>query len=548
MDIPSPSMETYRPQFIDDKWLNDAIEEISSQYSQKDTPTDRVSPIAFVRCSRGGKTRALTEMAPLLKKRLGAAVIFVSFNDYSTIATWEKADPIAALCRRIAFEARCDRTAQFNNTFYNANVTADHIKEWLKETDCVLLIDELNALLSGATNSELFAQFLKNTFLINTNRYFAFSSHVVGTTGQLAAYMDSPSNRNVFIRELPLVHNVVGTATVFGWDDLSAREIIFYGHIPALIYEAYLNKTVNKKGYLPFQRRDATITLCETKGLVTNESIVKLLSSFITGDRNSVPLPLHELMNTGEHQLLRWIPFHMMEALKRFSQILLLNAELKKIVETIVSLFHNFVNEPHLSGKAWESLFVIVLLIRLATCSFDPLFLPLSSELDYSLSFNTNLTAAGIPFEKVKDVPTLLKCMRTPHRYPHVAVYYPRSAVFKEYDVVIAVYERLGHRDLYGYSLKEGKTIPKKQSLNDHFTLSVLVRGRPAKRDSKKPRIWTMPSEQQNGSFLGESGRHWTPSAWRELLGDDGRKLSSVKREHSDQDTTKGGQLPYIFC
>ncbi len=62
--------------------------------------------MALVRCSRGGKTRALEEIAhSLRRKRPEISVVFVSFNDDSVIKDWEHADPVAALCRRIAFAA-----------------------------------------------------------------------------------------------------------------------------------------------------------------------------------------------------------------------------------------------------------------------------------------------------------------------------------------------------------------------------------------------------------------------------------------------------------
>jgi hypothetical protein len=147
----------------------------------------------------------------------------------------------------------------------------------------------------------------------------------------------------------------------------------------------------------------------------------------------------------------------MMEVLRKFSR-LISNAELKMVVETIVSLFDNFVNESHLSGKAWQSLFLIVLLIRLVSLQFDPSIIPLK-KLNYSISFN-NLMNDGMPFENIEDLSFLVQCMKEPQRYPHVAVYYPRNARFVKFDIIVAVYERLGHRDLYAYQVKEGKVIP----------------------------------------------------------------------------------------
>jgi hypothetical protein len=469
-----------------------------------------------------------------------ASVILVSFNDNSPLAEWEKSNPTAALCRRIVFEARCDRTATFDN-FVNLNVTENNILEWLNETNCILLIDELNVLLSdsSANNSSNFSLFVKNTFLKKSNRYFAFSSHIVGTTDHLMQYMDSVSNRNVLLVELPLVNNVYDAATIFKWDDLSAKDIICYGFIPSLIYEAYLNKTIRGDDFLPFGKRGHAINLCLTKGLVTNDSVVALLSSFITGAQTSILHPLHELMSTAQKKMLRWIPFHMTEVLRIFAKVLT-NAQLKMIVESIVSLFDKFFAQPNSSDKAWEDLFLIVLLIRLATTQWDPIFLPLNIS-GYSISLNTNITHAGKPYGKIDDVYFQVKCMETPKQFPHVSVYYPNNAGFNMYDVVLAVYHSKDDRDLYGYQLKEGKKIPKKYLLSNHFKLSVLVRGQPAKKITKKIQqgIWLIPNEEQNKSFLGESGQHWTPSVWRKLLEKNGKKCSSLNSDYENK--MKGG-------
>ena len=102
---------------------------------------------------------------------------------------------------------------------------------------------------------------------------------------------------------------------------------------------------------------------------------------------------------------------------------------------------------------------------------------------DYSLSVNTNVTDAGKSFETIKDVPFRVKCMRKPKLYPLVEVYYPSNAVFSMYDVIIAIYVKVGQRDIYGYQFKEGIKIPtKKDPLIIPFEQSV----RPTRRDIKQ--------------------------------------------------------------
>jgi hypothetical protein len=155
--------------------------------------------MALVRCSRGGKTRALYEIAAAIKKNFSdCAVLYVSFNDWSSVKPWEQSQPLEALCRRIAASALCnlgiDDMHEKYEDFYNANVSADAVLKWLGKTPCVLLIDELNNLTSlndDKVQSEPLVTFLKKHFLSSENRYFIFSSHVVSTIGQLSEYMDS---------------------------------------------------------------------------------------------------------------------------------------------------------------------------------------------------------------------------------------------------------------------------------------------------------------------------------------------------------------------
>jgi hypothetical protein len=90
---------------------------------------------------------------------------------------------------------------------------------------------------------------------------------------------------------LPLVYSVFDAATIFNWPDISAREILYYGSIPALIYDAYLSKTINKSDYLPFMKRNVTIKKCTDNGLVTDESVIALLSSFTSGEQVSNLFP-----------------------------------------------------------------------------------------------------------------------------------------------------------------------------------------------------------------------------------------------------------------
>ncbi len=113
--------------------------------------TDQVAPFAFIRFSRGGKTRALYELAKSLRHASpDVAVVYVSFNDYSGVRDWERENPVCALCCRIAFAAlfSAESAAEPNKDLYdrfaNTSVTADDVRNWLGDKPCLLLIDEVN--------------------------------------------------------------------------------------------------------------------------------------------------------------------------------------------------------------------------------------------------------------------------------------------------------------------------------------------------------------------------------------------------------------------
>ena len=107
---------------------------------------------SLARCSRGGKTRALYELAKALCEQC-VSTLFVSFNDFS-----ECKDEISGgdsilemLCRRIAFDARpaSFRTGAISedfNAFKKCIIMADEVSAFLETNPVpvVLLIDELN--------------------------------------------------------------------------------------------------------------------------------------------------------------------------------------------------------------------------------------------------------------------------------------------------------------------------------------------------------------------------------------------------------------------
>ncbi len=208
--------------------------------------------------------------------------------------------------------------------------------------------------------------------------------------------------------------NVRTAAKNFNWDDLKARDVLFYGGIPSLVYEARLD-SVEYVGHLPSQKRNEAIVECIKIG-VNDNNVKVLLRSFISGEYLSVLPPLQNLMNTVADEKILWIPYHMVEVLKVFCTTGNVSRDLRLMVQKIVNLFNTFKDAKDVSGDGWEALFVIVLLIRCITGQFDDKLLPLN-DMDFSdcdVSYNMYLNLEKLNFGDICNVDELLKQMKKP--------------------------------------------------------------------------------------------------------------------------------------
>ncbi len=510
----SPVNASAPPFTSEPQWLEDTERVVLQHYTAEDGE-ERVPPMALVRCSRGGKTRALQELARMLKSR-NIPVVMISLNDYSSLKEWEEADGVGAVCRRIAFAASLDRDFGRSLEQYEHfskqkwNVTAQQVEEWLSDHPCVLLIDELNNL----PQSRDLADFLKRNFVCRRNRYLIFSSHVLATTTELSAFMDGSggSKRGVLLRELPLIPSLRVARANFRWPSLNAREALFFGMVPALIHEAHLEIVDVGSAHLPSAKRDDAIHQCLGGQLVTVNGVKSLLGTFITGKKDFVMEPLQCLMvarKLGTSTAIEWIPFHMMEVLSTFSQLPGLPG--MRNLEEIVRLFNAFKDAKESSGDGWECLFMAVLLIRCWAQMSDRCLLLFEIKPTFTFSYNE-------PFNgnfATQSVHEFVAGIREPNSFPHIAIYCPSHASFQLYDVIVAHFDEWHVRRLYGYQLKEGKALPKDFAM-PIFEDSYVIRGEAAKV-AGMGRDWVRPSEQQIDAFFGVSGQHWTPRQWKQL-------------------------------
>ena len=509
------------PPFIcEDRWLDVTRQMIRSNVESDDR--ERVPPMCFARCSRGGKTRGI--YATVEDEQWNVKSLVVSFNSEVTpVQQEEQQDPLAALTRRMAFAAyREEKTAKNFDELFRPLVFSDKsIIEWLGESQCVLLIDELNLLdgivhstPSSAEHATRFAVFLKKHFLTVKGRYLVFTTHNASVDDKLAQFMGSKSDRPCVYRALPLIPSLAAAQRAFDWPDLNARQAIFCGLVPGLLYK-------ERRNSFPISKRRAAVAQFLKEGC-NDATVLKLLKSLISGKRELIPPSLEELMDTSIAGKLLWIPAHMVYVLETVAEDSHLSDDLPWMLQKICTLFGQFKDAKTYGGDGWEALFGLVLLVRILTKQSDDLIDVESSLLiigaDYKTSFNQPIDVSRKMFGDFDDINSMLAAI--PQRNPdgasaRVAVYYPTHASFKTYDMFVVIWNPNGERSrVIGYQLKEGREIPKEGA--DQGVESFVVRGKAAQR-SCNLRYWKVASDAQISNFFGESGVNWTPKKWKEL-------------------------------
>jgi len=145
-DVPLPPPDQHT--FVAPKdWLPNLLAEVKDEMKVRDDQHRRTMAVALTRCSRGGKTRSLEELARALRDE-DIPVLLITFSDYSTVSkeSGEQGDPLSALLFRIAFVAMNKPPFTFSIFRENYAVSEADIRAWLGKSKCVLLLDELNRL------------------------------------------------------------------------------------------------------------------------------------------------------------------------------------------------------------------------------------------------------------------------------------------------------------------------------------------------------------------------------------------------------------------
>ena len=519
---PPPFEKDKTPFLASSSWLTGTRNLLMREVPLKGS-SDKPVPMAFVRCSRGGKTRAITELMHLIasdttENNNRTNSIYVSFSNETPIGEQDFVkSPLQELCDRIGFAARKGdelSSLEWNDFRKKYQVNPQSVGPWLNQEKCILFIDELNLV----PVSDDLASFLKRSFLVPEGRCFCFSSHLATTSAALAAFLPNASNREIHLRRLPLIPSLQQTRQTFGDQSMNAREALYYGLIPGLLVE-------KRKSKVPTLRRQYLLSALVSKmnrlspGIAL-ERFRLLLEGFITGKPNCFPDQLQELMTAdvdaeSDEVLLRWIPFHMVRVLDELrTGCAFLPTNVKDCLAAITDNLEGFSRAKEESGDAWEALFVVVTIIRCLSGMFEPHVLPLGSSVGDNCIVNYNKPWNGVGFNHERDPIKFAEAIPRSHE-DGVSIYYPGHAQFEAYDVIVSEWKG-GLRRLYGYQLKEGSSVTKGFAYEQVFDASYLIRGK-ATTKSKSIRLYEAIADDRLRVFFGVSGSQWTPNQWRSL-------------------------------
>ncbi len=482
--------------------LNTAQQNIMNKLSQ----VERTPPLMISRTSRGGKTTLLYLLFNQLKNN-GMNPIFISFNE-GYICRQELTQKEAIL-HLIATQLTDPDVINGRSIICDEGKLDEH----LGNGPVILLIDELNAL-SYPINEEA-GRMLKKLFLDKRNRYFVFSTHVPMDIDPLTSkYIESTSSSNRYCITLQfnptsnfdLLRDLVSQSS-----SLTQTEAIIYGRIPSLIY--IVKCTSSFDTYAHFKRFSSKFTFNE-------ENFFHFLISVMKGTLND-NIHLYAQFGMVSKSEVIWPLCYIICFLQSFFAVL---PEFRSAINGIsqcYELLKSCASSNVDSGKDWESLINIAILIRCILSKSYPEYSPFNlfqepiSNVRF-LSFDSEMKT--LKAAKTFMNKTLNKLSAS--NKPAVLIAIPTSSTFEVVDGII-VHCTLDNTEYYGYQAKAGKSFPDTNKLiPDWMSECYLLRGKAPEttHGSAKEKKWKYCNKLSTIDLLGKSFAELCPAKLAELF------------------------------
>lgn len=219
--------------FVDlSRFAKDAVDYILDEITKEEDKkgTYRKRPLVISRFARGGKSTSLCAIFDLLAKSQTAYPLAINFNGSSNFSMLPGESQANAIFRLIVAQL------QGTDSQIAQRCEPKTLDNFIGETPCVLLIDELN-IVGNPLDVEA-SNLLKSLFLRKKNRMLAFTTHVPMTADyDVKNFMANLSNGGNFaisqpystdLAQLQMMHDTCS--------GLTAIEAAFYGYCPALIF------------------------------------------------------------------------------------------------------------------------------------------------------------------------------------------------------------------------------------------------------------------------------------------------------------------------
>jgi hypothetical protein len=478
-----------------DKTLNEALAKIKHHLNMS---SDRTPPLMISRMSRGGKTTLLYLLFERLKSE-GYHPIYISFN--GTYTRLEGLSESESILHLITVQLTNPNEINGRKIICNENALDRH----LGNEPVVLLIDELNVL--SHPIDEDASCMLKRLFLDKMNRYLVFSTHVpMPIDPKVSNIMVSLSARQCIpVSFEPIADPAELQKMGVEYQNLSPMEAVVYGGIPSLIYS---HKDLCFNPVQHFNDNSKHLTFDE-------KHFEYLLLSVITGELSDeiedyARFGMLSLLDSGEIHV-HWPLCYIVSLLKSFACTSALKEQLKTVFLGISSDYSQLLScssRNKGSGKDWESLINIVILLRCVLSKYQQEYFPF---------FNVNKPTSTVIFHEISEnnihqtqIDIAARITQIPHdQFPVVLFAVPTVTDFPIVDGILAYCAHYqSNIEYHGYQAKAGEGYPKESAseIPEWMKTCYLLRGNAPTtiRGTDKPK-WTYLNQSTIVKLLGSS-------------------------------------------